>query len=194
MRRFVRHLLIAVLVLGLGMLPAGAAPDEEVELIDLVNMGRAEVGLAPLEPDMGLIFAGRGHSAEMADAGELYHSTRGQLASYATDWELLGENVGRGPNVRAIHDAFMESESHRANVLGDFDAVGAGVDRAADGTLFVTVVFLKRSADAEVSGASVGPMVLVSGLPEFAVSRLVAAASIFERSGRELCSPVGCID
>ena len=72
--------------------------------------------------------------------------------------------------------------------------MGAGVDRAADGTLFVTVVFMKRSADAEMSGASVGPMVLISGLPEFAVSRLVAAAGIFERSGRELCSPVGCID
>jgi hypothetical protein len=180
-------------------LPAVATPDDEVLVIELINASRGEAGLPALDVDFALIVAGRGHSAEMAEAGELYHSTRGQLASYAENWELMGENVGRGPNARAIHDAFMESPSHRDNVLGEFDTVGVGVERAADGTLFVTVIFMRRTPGEEVAEFDVGPMILISGLPEFAVSRLMAAAAIFERSGRDLCSPVGssgsaCVD
>lgn len=199
MRRFAATLaLLALFGTSLAM-PATATPDEEVLLIELINASRAEAGLPELEVDVPLIVASRGHSSEMATAADLYHSTRGELASYADDWELMGENVGRGPNVRAIHDAFMESPSHRDNVLGEFDSVGTGVERTADGTLFVTVIFMRRIPGTEPTRTDTGPMILISGLPEFAVSRLMAAVGIFERSGRELCSPVGasgsaCID
>jgi hypothetical protein len=199
MRRFALLALLVSLLGAMAVSPAVAAPEDEVLVIDLINTSRGEAGLAPLEVDYDLIVAARGHSAEMADAAELFHSTRGQLASYAEGWDLMGENVGRGPNVRAVHDAFMESETHRNNVLGGFDTVGVGVVRSDDGTLFVTVVFMLRSPGNEVAEFDTGPMILISGLPEFAVSRLLAAAEIFERSGRDLCSPLGssgsaCID
>ncbi|MGF1667007.1 MAG: CAP domain-containing protein, partial [Acidimicrobiia bacterium] len=158
-----------------------------------------EAGLEPLAADIGLIASARGHTAGMVELGELYHSTSGQLTSYASDWELLGENVGRGPSVETIHQAFMQSESHRANALGDFDRMGVGITRAEDGTLFATVVFMRRSPDAPADDGATGTMVLISGLPEFAVSRLLQAVAVFERSNRDLCSPLGsqgsaCID
>jgi uncharacterized protein YkwD len=109
-----------------------------------------------LAADIGLIASARGHTAGMVELGELFHSTSGELTSYASDWELLGENVGRGPSVEAIHQAFMESESHRANVLGDFDRMGVGIARADDGTLFATVVFMRRSPDAPPTTAPPG--------------------------------------
>ena len=191
MRRLVAQFVLVGVFGVLLVVPAVATPDEELLLIELVDQARAEASLPPLEADVDLIVAARGHSGEMASEGELYHSTRGALASYADDWELMGENVGRGPNVRAIHDAFIDSPSHRDNILGDFDAIGIGVERAEDGTLFVTTIFMRRTPGTDVAQFDNGPMILISGLPEFAVSRLMAAAEIFERSGRELCSPVG---
>jgi hypothetical protein len=187
------------LVLGAGALPAAADGSEEVELFLLINDARQEAGLEPLMADIGLIASARGHTSGMVEMGELFHSSSGELTSYASDWELLGENVGRGPRVEAIHQAFMESESHRANVLGDFDRLGVGIARADDGTLFATVVFMRRSPDAPADDGATGTMGLISGLPEFAVSRLLSAVAVFERSNRELCSPLGsqgsaCID
>ncbi len=199
MRKLGLVAVVMALVLGAGALPAAADGSDEVELFLLVNAAREEAGLEPLVADIGLIASARGHTAGMIEQGDLFHSSSGELTSYASDWELLGENVGRGPSVEAIHQAFMESESHRANVLGDFDRIGVGMARAADGVLFTTVVFMRRSPDAPAEDGATGAMVLISGLPEFAVSRLLSAVAVFERSNRELCSPLGsqgsaCID
>lgn len=65
----------------------------------------------------------RNHSAEMAASGSIYHdSNLGSEANSAGCWVKVGENVGRGPNAGVIHSALMNSPSHRANILGDFDA------------------------------------------------------------------------
>src|SRR5205814_1151597 len=54
----------------------------------------------------------------------------------------LGENVGMGQNVDQIHQAFMNSEHHRENILdAGFNQVGIGVI-VVDGGMFVTEDFL----------------------------------------------------
>jgi hypothetical protein len=82
----------------------------------------------------------------MIAAGKIYHSTSAQLSSYTTGWTQVGENVGMGPNPSILHTAFMGSPSHKANILGDYDRVGVGADRAPDGTMFVTVLFMKSAS------------------------------------------------
>jgi uncharacterized protein YkwD len=82
----------------------------------------------------------------MASTGTLEHNPN--LVSQITcDWIRLGENVGFGPTVAFLQDAFMNSPSHRANILGDFTRVGVGAVRGGDGTIWV-VVDLVNSADA----------------------------------------------
>ena len=126
-------------------LPAVASPDDESQFVALINESRAGSGLAPLGVFWDLTDDARVHTAEMIAAGQIYHSSNAQLGSYSNSWSRLGENVGMGPNPTLLHQAFLNSSSHRANILGDYDLVGVGADRAPDGTMFVTVVFMKSA-------------------------------------------------
>ncbi|MGH2703523.1 MAG: CAP domain-containing protein [Actinomycetota bacterium] len=45
------------------------------------------------------------------------------------NWQALGENVGVGGDVEALHRAFMDSPGHRTNFLGDYERVGIGRER-----------------------------------------------------------------
>ena len=57
---------------------------------------------------------------------------------------MLGENVGHGPSVAAIEQAFMNSPGHRANILNpEFNWAGTGVSVAADGTVYLVQVFAR---------------------------------------------------
>lgn len=65
---------------------------------------------------------------KLASEGTLYHSTLSDgMGTPGTDWCNLGENVGYGPSIKAINDAYMNSPGHRANIVNPgFDAMGVG--------------------------------------------------------------------
>ena len=159
MRRVLRGILTlsAVMVLTFAALPASAAPADEAAFVNSINQSRSAAGLAPLTTFWDLADDARVHTAEMMAAGQIYHSSNSQLAGYSTGWALLGENVGMGPNPSLLHQAFMNSPSHRANILGDYDLVGVGADRSGDGTMFVTVVFMKSAAPAPATTTTTAP-------------------------------------
>jgi hypothetical protein len=148
MRHILRvFLTLSVVLATVGMtLPAAADPADESQFVALINQSRSEAGLGALAVFWDLTDDARVHTAEMISAGQIYHSSNAQLGAYSTGWARLGENVGMGPNPSLLHQAFLNSPSHRANILGDYDLVGVGVDRAPDGTMFVTVVFMMSAA------------------------------------------------
>jgi uncharacterized protein YkwD len=81
--------------------------------------------------------------------GEIYHSSSGELSAAAgSGWSRVGENVGRGQSPSSLHRAFMDSSGHAANILGDYNYVGVGTDTSSDGSLYVTVVFMKKGESA----------------------------------------------
>lgn len=127
------------MVLGIVAVPALAAP--EGTLISRINGARAGAGLAPLEQYWDLTDDARAHTDAMIGAGHIYHNPG--LAGVTGVWEKLGENVGVGIDADSLHDAFMASSGHRANILGDFNYVGVGVKSDADGLMWVTVIFMK---------------------------------------------------
>ncbi len=57
-------------------------------------------------------------------------------------WLGAGENIGVGGDVQALHDGFMGSTGHRANILGDYDRVGVAVV-ASGSRIWVTFDFVK---------------------------------------------------
>lgn len=141
-RTLLTLVLAALLLLTATVVPAQAAPsvpDAEAEMVRLINRDRAAQGLRPLSVDLQLTRVARDWSDRMAGDSGISH--RPNLASFVTSgWRRLAENVGVGPNLPRLHDAFMASPGHRANVLGDFDRVGIGVVEH-DGRLWATVNF-----------------------------------------------------
>ncbi len=122
-----------------------ASPAEEGEFLSLLNSARSAEGLAPLSVHSDLVAGARNHTSRMIARGEIFHSTSAELGAVTSGWQVLGENVGVGPNPSVLHTAFMNSPGHRANVLGDFNFVGIGAERAPDGKLYVTFMFMKKA-------------------------------------------------
>lgn len=107
-----------------------------------MNEARAKRGLPKLRLDPELSKVSRVHTAEMIDKNLLHHATSAQLTSRVTNWRMLGENVGVGGGVASLHQAFMDSPAHKANILFGFDYVGVGVTKS-NGRMWVTVTFEK---------------------------------------------------
>lgn len=106
-----------------------------------LNSARLNNGLNRLRLDPELSKAARVHTWAMAKRDALYHTPSHRLTRRVTNWVILGENVGVGGNVDTLHNAFMNSQAHRANIMrSSFRHVGVG-SLTRNGRLWVTVIF-----------------------------------------------------
>src|SRR5207247_943361 len=82
------------------------------------------------------------HSEQMAAAGSLFHTT--SPSSAVDPWVAWGENVGLGPDPGQVHNAFMGSPRHAANIDdGRWTSVGVGAAAGPAGMYF-TEFFVQR--------------------------------------------------
>jgi hypothetical protein len=122
---------------------AASTGTDESSFISRINRERSSRGLRTLSVASSLTYYARKHSREMAARGEIYHSSNSQLSSAGgSDWTEMGENVGVGPDVSSLHSAFMNSPSHRDNILHRaYNQIGVGVVYGSDGNIYVTEIF-----------------------------------------------------
>lgn len=118
----------------------------EAEFVSLINRLRASKGLAAMQVHSELVAKARSWSATMAARGDIWHSTLSDGLN-VNDWYRLGENVGMGGSVPALHDAFVASPGHYKNLVDPgFEYIGVGIVVATDGTIFVTQSFMEMQA------------------------------------------------
>lgn len=130
---------VAVITL-LGTATALASPADEQAFVDMINDERRAAGAGPLTVLPVLVDGARQHAARMAAEGRIFHNPN--LGDITDGWRMMGENVGRGGNIQTLHQAFMDSPGHRANILNPaYDAVGVGVVWQ-DGIPYVVEVFM----------------------------------------------------
>lgn len=120
----------------------------EWEFLKLLNGLRASKGLGALSMNAPLRQIAREWSSTMATQNKLSHrpNLAGMVeARLTTQWAALGENVGVGGNVQALHDAFVASPAHYQNMVnGTYTTVGIGVELRGT-TVGVTVNFMKAN-------------------------------------------------
>lgn len=103
----------------------GAA--EEQAFVGRINGLRTSKGLAPLAVDGELTEQARLWSETMRLHGDIFHS-QNLAGGISSDWQKLGENVGVGPTVDALFDAFVKSPKHYENLVDPaYRFVGIGV-------------------------------------------------------------------
>lgn len=117
---------------------------EEDRMLAMVNDHRTDQGLEPLESNQALRWVARRHTSRMVSRGDIYHNP--DLAAEADEavpgWRMLGENVGTGPSLEAVQDAFLRSEKHRTNIeQPGFDTVGIGGAAGPNGRRYFTQDF-----------------------------------------------------
>jgi uncharacterized protein YkwD len=128
-----------------GMSGAG---DAESSFFALLNQARRAEGLPSLQADPALADTSRTWSATMSREDRMYHDPNlaAIVAGVEPRWMSGAENVGVGYDVQRLHDAFMGSPGHRANIMSSrFNRVGIGV--VYNGAkIWVTVRFVQGPA------------------------------------------------
>ena len=106
-----------------------------------MNQDRANSQVGSLELDAQLSRYARGHSEQMASRGQLFHTANLPARLQGRQWHVAGENVGVGPAIDDVYQAFMSSPPHRRNILRkDFDHTAIGVSEQG-GQVWVTLIF-----------------------------------------------------
>ncbi len=123
--------------------------DAERDLLNAVNQARKAQGLPSLKLDDALANAARQHAQRMAELGTISHQLSGEpnlvarAKAAGARFTWISENVDEGSNTTAIHQSFMKSPQHRANILDtDMDSAGIGIAEH-NGQLFAVEDFCK---------------------------------------------------
>lgn len=121
-------------------------------LFDLANKERAQQGLPELKWDDALAVAAQRHAQRMAEKKTLSHQLPGEedatirARQAGALFSKIAENVGLGPSTEVIHEQWMKSSSHRANILdSELDSAGVAV-LERNGVLFAVEDFSRAVA------------------------------------------------
>jgi hypothetical protein len=155
--------------------PAGAVndPGAEGDFVARTNSLRASKGLPGLSVNGTLAAKARNWAEHMAAVGAISHSNLADGAP--SEWQRLGENVGRGPSVDSIHGALVASPDHYANLTDPgFQSIGVGVVNA-NGTYYVAEVFMESASQPAPSAPAPRAATPSPGNPQPAHSAPAAA-------------------
>lgn len=120
----------------------------ELELLDLVNEYRVSQGLNALDIIEHISYVASGHDDYMITTNTVNHDnftdrkTNMQQVLGAT---RVGENVAYGFSTpEAALNAWINSDSHRANLQGDYSHFGIAVKDNSEGRKYYTNIFIKK--------------------------------------------------
>ena len=140
-----RRLAAAALTAVIGAVALTAClSDGQTKDMNLVNQARSANRVSAVTANQAAMDKAQAWSEHMVRTGVLEHTGGGTTVNPKplTGWCSYGENVGYGSSVQAVHDAFLRSAAHKANMLGKFNVMGTGV--ATKGSMvYVTEIYLK---------------------------------------------------
>jgi uncharacterized protein YkwD len=154
-------------VLGVSATPATPSPQptamtavnlgvKEQQMLELDNQARQQAGLVPLVWDERLASFADDYARQMGENDFFNHTSpltgsfqqRAQTL-FADGYTLVGENLGKAQNtnlvfgeaqlISSIQDGFLQSPTHKANILGNWNRVGLGFFAAGETFLVVQV-------------------------------------------------------
>lgn len=118
--------------------------ESERELFELLNRDRVANHLPELKWDDALFKAARKHALLMLDLNIMEHQLPGEpgleerLTNAGARFTYIAENIASGRDSASIHNGWMDSPGHRANILSPrATAVGIAVVRGTSGLFAV---------------------------------------------------------
>lgn len=122
----------------------------EKEILELVNQHRKKKGLAALEMNAAISAAAAKHSRNMATkkirpGHDGFDERMDKLLKEIKGTNATAENVAYGArDAERVVEMWLDSKGHRKNIEGDYNLTGIAVERAKDGTLYFTQIFMRR--------------------------------------------------
>ncbi|HPF98242.1 MAG: CAP domain-containing protein [Flavobacteriaceae bacterium] len=120
----------------------------EVEILNLINQHREDLGLNPLQPMELIKSQTYSHNDYMIEKNQVSHDYFYQRKNFLTSntgASSVAENVAYGyPTAEAVVNAWLNSEGHRANIEGDYTHFEVSADTNEAGHLYYTNIFIKK--------------------------------------------------
>ncbi|NJM80458.1 MAG: CAP domain-containing protein [Flavobacterium sp.] len=120
----------------------------EIELLDLVNGYRVSKGLIPLEIIQHISYKGSQHNDYMIVTNSVNHDgfdERKMNLQQVLGAYRVGENVAYGfASAQATMNAWINSEAHRNNLMGDYTHFGISIKEDANGKKYYTNMYIKK--------------------------------------------------
>ncbi len=120
------------------------APEDALEVFELLNRARVEAGTEPLAFSETLATLAQSHAMEMYVDGYFSHlspitgTVLDRVAAARIPFVIVGENLALAPTAASVHEGLMASPGHRTNLLDSrYRRVGIG---AVSGPLGLMVV------------------------------------------------------
>lgn len=155
-----------------------ASPNESSQFVAAVNQLRESKGLNDLTVDGNLSSIAQNWAVTMGQADDIFH--RSNLADgVSINWKRLGENVGMGPTVTDLMNAFIASPHHYENLVDpSFTRIGIGTVRTPGGLMYTAHEFAAVVGD---SGGHPAPAPVTAPpvtTPRVTVPHVVAAPRV----------------
>ena len=123
----------------------------ESQVVKLVNVERAKLGLQPLTENWQLSRVARYKSADMATKNYFSHTspTYGSpfkmMESFGIKYSSAGENIAYGQKTpEQVMTAWMNSPGHRSNIMSpSYSQIGVGYATNKSGTAYWTQMFIR---------------------------------------------------
>ena len=128
-----------------------AAPptkDIEIQILNLINQHRADIGLNSLNNHNVIKSVAFTHTDYMIEVDNVSHDNffqrKNSLEANANAIRV-SENVAYAfSSAQSVVNAWLNSEGHRANIEGDFTDFDISAEQNADGDWYFTNIFIKR--------------------------------------------------
>jgi hypothetical protein len=105
-------------------------------LLDLINQDRAQHGVGPVALNAGLNAIAQGQANAMAGVRRIFQNPA--FPGNVPAANASGENVGYGPDIDSVHNAFVASPEHQVIIVGSaYRLVGLAVASSPIGLMVV---------------------------------------------------------
>lgn len=129
----------------------GALSSQGSRILQLVNAERAKVGAKPLKSSTDLNKLATMKSQDMVEKNYFSHqsptygSPFDMLKTYGVSYMYAGENIATNRDADKVHQAWMNSEGHKKNILNpDFTEIGIGLYPKGNGSYAYTQLFIGK--------------------------------------------------
>ncbi len=119
----------------------------ELETMNIINEYRVSVGLNPLQQINHISYKSEEHDDYMITNNVVNHNNfveRSENLISVLSAKRVGENVAYNYSTpQSVVNAWLNSPSHKENIVGDYTHFGIAIKTNADGKKYYTNIFVK---------------------------------------------------
>ncbi|WP_242086998.1 CAP domain-containing protein [Aestuariivivens sediminis] len=120
----------------------------ETEILELINDHRLSLGLSPLNDMKVVKSVAFSHTDYMVDKNVVSHDNFYKRSTYLKENAgavKVSENVAYGyTSAQSVVNAWIKSESHKANIEGDYSNFDISAEQNSEGNWYYTNIFIKK--------------------------------------------------